>query len=304
MRGRLSIWLKALRAHFLPATVSPVLIGTAAAWFQSGRFDPVVFILALVGGIFVHLGANLSNDYFDARSEADALNLDRNALSGGSRVIQDGLIPASRILIAAVACLAAGALIGLYLVWRLESLTLLVLGIVGVFCAYFYTGAPLRLGYRGLAEALNGISFGPIITLGAYVVQAGNLSAVAALASVPPGMLLACLLMINEFPDHDADRAVGKRTIVVNLGKKNALGVYHAAMFFSFLWVPVFAIAGIFPPWTLVSLLSFPFALRAYASSRRNYADSAALVTANVSTLLLHLFFNTLLAAGFLVSRL
>ena len=213
-------WIKALRAHFLPATIAPVLIGTAVAWFATGRFDPLVFCLALIGGIFVHLGANLSNDYFDARSEADALNVDRNALSGGSRVIQDGLIPAGQILAAAISFLAAGALIGLYLAWRLHSVLLLGIGAAGVFCAYFYTGAPLRLGYRGLAEVLNGISFGPIITAGAYVVQTGSISGAVLLASIPPGVLLATLLMINEFPDYDSDLSVGKRTIVVGLGKK------------------------------------------------------------------------------------
>ncbi len=297
-------WIKALRAHFLPATIAPVLIGTAVAWFDSGKFDPAVFILALVGGIFVHLGANLANDYFDARSEADAMNVDRNALSGGSRVIQDGLIPAGQILAAALSFLAAGALIGLYLVVRLRSPALLGIGVLGVFCAYFYTGEPLRLGYRGLAEVLNGISFGPIITLGSYVVQTGTVSAAAVMASIPPGVLLATLLMINEFPDHDADLSVGKRTIVVNLGKKKALGVYHAAMFFPFIWVPAFVIAGLFPAWTLISLASLPFAARAWRSSTRNYSDSAKLVTANVSTLLLHLFFNVFLAAGFLITRL
>lgn len=304
LRAMFLTWIKALRAHFLPATIAPVLIGTSVAWFDSGRFHPAVFILALIGGIFVHLGANLSNDYFDARSEADALNVDRNALSGGSRVIQDGLIPAGQILAAALSFLAAGALIGMYLVFRLQSPALLGIGVLGVFCAYFYTADPLRLGYRGLAEILNGISFGPIITLGAYLVQTGTVSAAAAAASVPPGVLLATLLMINEFPDHDADLSVGKRTIVVSLGKKKALGVYHAAMFFPFAWVPAFVIAGLFPAWTLLSLAGLPLAVRAWRSSTRNYSDSAKLVTANVSTLFLHIFFNLLLAAGFLLPRL
>jgi 1,4-dihydroxy-2-naphthoate octaprenyltransferase len=296
-------WLKALRAHFLPATIAPVLIGTSVAWYETGSFDLPLFLIALLGGIMIHLGANLGNDYFDARSETDSLNVDRNALSGGSRVIQDGLIPAGKILAAALSCFAVGSLIGLYLVWRLQSLTLLALGAIGVFCAYFYTGTPLRLGYRGFAETLNGLSFGPILTLGAYLVQTRTFSVPAAFASIPPGMVLASLLMINEFPDYDSDGSVGKRTIVVMLGKRKALTVYHAAMFFPFLWVPACVLAGLFPVWTLVFLASFPFAARAFVHSRRNYQDSAKLVTANISTLLLHMSFNLLLAAGFLLAR-
>lgn len=291
-------WIKALRAHFLTATVAPVLVGTAAAWYAAGSFDLASFILALVGCALIHLGANMSNDYFDYRSETDALNASASAFSGGSRVIQDGLLSARQILTAAIACLSAGSLIGIWLVVTQRNIPLLVIGVLGVFCAYFYTGTPLRLGYKGFAEVLNGVSFGPLVAMGAYAVQAPLWSTTAFLASFPPGILLAVLLMINEFPDHDADKAVGKKTIVVLLGKQRALLVYQAAMFFPFLWVAAFVIAGIFPAWALLSLLSAPLAVRAFAISRAHYDDDRKIVAANRDTFLLHLAFNLLFALG------
>ena len=292
-------WFTALRAHFLTATAAPLLVGTAVAWFAARSFDLVNFLLACAGGILIHLGANMSNDYFDFASETDAKNASGSAYSGGSRVIQQGLIPARHILIAAIACFAAGALIGILLVVKLRSIPLLAIGLLGVFCAYFYTGTPLRLGYRGLAEVLNGVSFGPIIALGAYAVQAPLWSTTAFLASIPPGVLLALVLMINEFPDFDSDRAVGKKTIVVLLGRRKALTVYHAAMLIPFLWVPAFVIAGIFPAWTLLSLLSLPLAWSAFRVSRKHFMDNTKIVAANMNTFLLHLAFNLLLALGF-----
>jgi 1,4-dihydroxy-2-naphthoate polyprenyltransferase len=292
------IWFKALRAHFLTATVAPVLVGTAAAWYSAGTFNPVSFVLALVGCALIHLGANMSNDYFDYRSETDALNASASAFSGGSRVIQEGLLTARQILTAAIACFTIGSLIGIGLVVTQRNIPLLAIGLLGVFCAYFYTGTPLRLGYKGFAEILNGVSFGPIVAMGAYAVQAPLWSTPAFLASFPPGVLLAALLMINEFPDHDADKAVGKKTIVVLLGKRKALHVYHASMLFSFLWVTAFVIAGVFPVWALLALLSAPLAVRAFMVSRKNYGDDRKIVAANRDTFLLHLAFNILFALG------
>ncbi len=295
-------WLRALRAHFLTATIAPVLVGTAAAWFETARFDLAIFILAFGGAILVHLGANMANDYFDYRSETDERNVSSSAYSGGSRVIQEGLIPARHVLVAAVCCLAAGSLVGFFLAWKLRSLLLLVLGLAGVSLAYFYTGSPVRLGYHGFAEIANGLSFGPIITLGAAVVQTGTVFPVAVLASVPPGLLLASVLMINEFPDYESDRAVGKKTIVVLAGRRAALAVYHATMLLACAWVPAFVMLGAFPPWTLLALAAVPFGIRAWRVSLRHYDDSRTIVAANGATFLLHITFNLLLGLGFLLS--
>lgn len=104
--------------------------------------------------------------------------------------------------------------------------------------------------------------------------------------------------MINEFPDHDADKAVGKRTVVVLLGKPRALLVFQGTILFSFVWVAAFVIAGVLPPWALLTLLSAPFAVNAFLISGRHYRDDKKLVAANMSTFFLHLSFNLLLALG------
>ena len=298
---KLKAWLKALRAHFLTATVAPILVGTGAAWYATGSFDLLGFFLALVGGMLIHLGANMSDDYFDSLSETDALNASISAYSGGSRVIQEGLIPARQILVAALGCMVAGSLMGIYLVVKLQSIPLLVIGTLGVFCAYFYTGTPLRLGYRGLAEIICGIGFGPMMALGAYFVQTPGLTATAVAASIPVGLLLAMVLVINEFPDFDSDGAVGKRTIVVILGKSRAVRMYHVGILIPFIWVPGFVIAGIFPAWSLLVLASLPLAVKAFLVSRAHFQDSAKILGANMSTFFLHLSFNLLLSLGFLL---
>jgi 1,4-dihydroxy-2-naphthoate octaprenyltransferase len=125
------------------------------------------------------------------------------------------------------------------------------------------------------------------------------LTITAALASIPPGIHLATLLLVNEFPDYEADMAAGKRTAVVNLGKPGAAILYHVIVFFPFPWVAAFVIAGIFPIWTLISLVTLPLAIRAAAVVRRHVRDGSPILAANKDTFLLHLAFNVLLAVGF-----
>jgi 1,4-dihydroxy-2-naphthoate octaprenyltransferase len=298
---KLRHWITALRAHFLTVTVAPVLIGTATAWYQEGRFNALRFLLALAGASLIHLGANMSNDFFDARSEADARNAGGSAFSGGSRVIQNGLIPARHILTAALGCMAAGSLIGIWFAVSLSSPWILALGMLGVFIAYAYTGVPLRLGYHGFGEILNFASFGPIMVLGAFAVQAPLWSWTALAASLPVGLLLAGVLVINEFPDHDSDRTVGKMTVVVLLGKSRALLVYDATLALPFLLVIAFAVSGIFPGWTLLALLSSPLAARAIRVAHEHHGSSRRLTAANRDTFLLHISFSALFAAGLFI---
>src|SRR3989344_6072028 len=144
---KLKLWLRALRLPFLTATLVPVILGSAAAWHDFNAFSWPLFFLALFGAIFVHLGVNLSNDYFDHISGNDKANKVPTPFSGGSRVIQEKLIPAKRILTAAILFFALGAAIGLYLNFILPGNVVITLGAMGIFLGLFYTAPPLKIGY-------------------------------------------------------------------------------------------------------------------------------------------------------------
>lgn len=167
---RMKVWLKAMRAPFFQAVIIPSLLGTVIAWSKAGIFHPGYFVLATLGVVFVNAGTNLANDYFDHQSRADDINKEVTPFSGGSRVIQEGLLPPRWVYLASLVFLGLASLIGLYLTY-MRGLAILVIGMIGVGSGYFYPASPIKVGYRGWGELLAGINCGPLVVLGAYYVQ-------------------------------------------------------------------------------------------------------------------------------------
>lgn len=299
---RFGLWVRALRAPFFTAAVVPVVIGTAVALQETGAFSLLFFALALAGAVAAHAGTNLGNDYYDHKSGNDEANRAPTPFSGGSRVIQEGLIPASRIFSASVTSFLVAAAIGIYF-YATFGFPILVIGAIGVAMGFFYTAPPVRLGYRGLGELFVGLGFGTLIVAGSYYVQAAALSGTAFIASAPIAILIAMVLLINEFPDHDADKKVGKRTLVVILGKKRALRLYHSMVVLAYALVGILAVPGIYPIYTLAVFLTLPLAAKAIRISGKNY-DTHYILPANAATVMAHLFFGLLFAAGYVAAAL
>ena len=132
----LKIWIKATRLPFLTATLMPVLLGAAISWSESGRFNILTFFMVLLGVSLLHLAANTCNDYFDHVTKNDWLNKNPTPFSGGSRVIQEGMVSPKGILVFSIACFAAGSMIGLWLNYRMGTNVILFLGITGVFLGF------------------------------------------------------------------------------------------------------------------------------------------------------------------------
>jgi len=160
LASKVSFWLRASRFQFFTASVVPVIVGGATAYWETGTVLWSYWIATLVALVLLHAAANLANDYYDHLSRNDEINIEFiSPFTGGSRFIQKQLTSPVSILIAALACLAVGSGIGLILVW-LRGWPILVLGVVGGLSGFFYTANPLRLGYRGLGEIFIFLDFG------------------------------------------------------------------------------------------------------------------------------------------------
>ena len=303
LQRRLLIWLQALRAQFFTAPLVSVLLGSVMAWHGTGRFNWIYFLLAIFGGFFINAGLNLSNDYFDHTSGVDSNNPHHNPFSGGSRVIQEGLLSPKKMLWAGITCFSIGSAIGLFLDFALPGHTILIIGLVGVFLAYFYSATPARIGYTGLGEICCGIGFGPMMVLGAYYVQVGRLDWQPLWASLPVGVLIALVLYINEFPDYEADKQAGKKTLVVILGKRKAVRFYPIFLLLSYVLIVVGVIGRIFPLLALISLLNIPLAFRAIKTAREHYDEILGLLPANAATIAIHLSLGLLLSGGYILDR-
>jgi len=301
IRPRLSagwLFLRTTRLPFLSATAVPVLLGIAVA-ARGGTFDLGLALLTVIGAALAHLAINVSNDIFDTLSGADAANVTPTPFSGGSRVLLYDLLTLRQLIALDLALLGGAAAIGLALVWATGSATLLWIGIAGIALGIGYTAPPVKLVYRGLGEIGVAIGFGPIMLLGAYVVQTGSLSWEAVVASIPVAILVALILYVNEIPDRVGDAAAGKGTLPVRLPQGVVTGVYLAAAGLAFAVVVVGVIARVLPVATLLALLAAPLVWQVYGGIRRYYAQPYALMPVMGTNIKVHLYVGLLLLAGY-----
>lgn len=262
------------------------------------------FLLTLAAAILLHAGANTANDYFDHKSGADEANLNFfTPIYGGSRVIQNGEMRPGEMLALSLSCLGMGSAIGVYLAVS-RGLPILWLGLIGILSGFFYTAPPISLANRGLGELAILLNFGILPTLGAYYVQARSFSLEVFLASIPVGLLMANVLIINEFPDYQADKQAGKRHLVVRMGKRKARWLYLLILIFTFLCIILFASFRLISRFALLSLLTLPLAIKIGMNTWKYYADSRKLLPSNIGSIAAHSSIGALLCLGYILQKL
>jgi 1,4-dihydroxy-2-naphthoate octaprenyltransferase len=258
------------------------------------------WLLALVAGCAVHLGLNIANDIFDDASGADAANVTPTPFSGGSRVIQYGLVSRKGMVAACIGFYAVAVAIGLFLAAE-RGWWLLAIGAVGVALSLAYTAPPFRLVHRGLGEPVTALGFGPVMTLGAYFVCAQRWSWEAFYISLPVALLIALVLYVNQIPDRAGDEAVGKRTLIVRWPESRVITAYELMAGAAFVLIALGPALGITPWWTLVGLVTIPLALKVVRGLRASYGQPYALMPVMQTNIALHLFTGLLLVAGYLI---
>ncbi len=300
MSSRLALWLRASRLPFLSASLTPALLGALAAYHGTGMLDGTGLVVTLAGVACIHLGANLANDYYDWKTGCDSRNPEPTPFSGGSRVIQEGLISPRVVMAAAAVCFALGAAAGVYLNAETPGNVVMVLGLLGLAGGFLYTAAPVSLSYRGLGEAVVFLCFGPPLVAGGYAVQAGRVDAVAVAASMPAGLLVLAVLLVNEVLDVEWDAEAGKRTLVVALGRERGYNLFVAVYVAAYAWVGLGIALRLYEPIAAVSVLPLLFSLRRLAPGRA-LRDRAGAVEASRVTVLSQGTTTGLLAISYLL---
>jgi 1,4-dihydroxy-2-naphthoate octaprenyltransferase len=296
-------WLVITRAPFLSAALMPVFIGGAfaAAMLGEAAFPAFNYTLTVIGVCLLHLASNVYNDYFDWKSGTDQANANYFLkYSGGSRAIELGLTDLSGTLRIANGLLAAAVAIGLYLTWQV-GWGVLLYGLLGAALGYFYTAPPVRLVARhGLGEIAIGLAFGPLITAGTAYVVTGSFDPTwtTFLVGVPVGLLTANILIINQIPDLEGDKATGKNHLVVTLGRDRTPWLYGGTLLVSTLihgWM-VMTLPMATPLWWVpfgMSVVYGAYIIR-YMVQNLNRRE---LVHANVQTIILNVAYGAAFAA-------
>ena len=293
------VWFLETRPHFLILSLTLVPIGTALAYYH-GYFNPLNFALALVGLVLLHVSVNVLNDYFDYKYGID-LQTSRTPFSGGSGFLPAGALNPSAVYRLGVFAFLGGALIGVYFLITV-GLILLPIIILGAVFVCLYTSHLVRL--KGVAEVSAGLGLGALPVLGAYLVQTGFYSLEVALVSIPSGILTFNLLLLNEFPDVEADRKGGRKHLVVLLGRRAASKLYAALALTVYAWILVCVLLGLTSPFLLLCFATFPLAFKAAKTALKECEELRGLMPALGLNVLVVLITQTLLAVSYLAAAL
>ncbi len=303
-KSKLIILFRASRPQFLVASAAPVLVGSCLGYATVGSFNWPLFILALLGIMAIHSGANMANDYFDHISGNDWANKNPTPFSGGSRYIQEGILTPKSILLTSLVALTVGSIMGIIIIILTESVFILILGLIGLLGGFFYTAPPVKLGYRYIGEFVIALLFGVFPVYGSYYLQTGVLDIVPLLPGCIVGILIFLVILINEFPDLQADAAVNKRTLVVLFGVQVSVWIYRTTLVASFIIAAAMMIYGSLFFAGLLYLITLPIAVRAVKFANKEDLIKPGQYRANQITVLLHAVGSLALTIGIIITAL
>src|SRR5258706_4565350 len=290
------IWVKTARPFSLTATVSPILAGTAVAAYD-GTFHIVNFLVTLCSSLFLQIGTNYFNEYFDHR-----YGLDTPESLGSSTVIFRHEMTAAQVLAGGVISFGIAAALGLLLIY-LVGPAILLFGVAGMAIAYFYSARPFQFAARGLGDLLVYVAMGFLMTWRAYYVQIPRWSWLAFAASIPVGLLVTAILNMNNTRDYQDDLAVQKRTLPVRFGQVFGQRFHAFLLIGSYIAVTLFVLVRLLPLFSLAVWITFPLAF-SNVRSVLMATDRKAFAIGIKRTATLHLQFAAMLALGIGVAAL
>jgi len=249
-------WVLAIRPRTLPAAAAGVVMGAALAWHDGYfRFDAV--LVCLFTALLLQIGSNLANDVFDFERGTDTAER-----LGPTRVTQAGILTPNQVKVGMAVVFGLSAVLGLYLAW-LGGWVIIIMGIAAIVSAIAYTGGPFPIGYYGLGDIFVFIFFGLASVAGTYYIQAGTVTPAVWWMTIPPGLIITAILVVNNLRDLENDRKAGKHTMAVRLGERGTKIQYIACIAIAYLVLIPVAWFGLIPWWTLLTWFSLPIAYQA-----------------------------------------
>ena len=292
-------WLMEIRAPFLLVTLISVLVGVSVVvWEGTHPINALYLGLAFLGALLSHVAVNVLNEYFDYKSGVDFKTM-KTPFSGGSGVLPAGLLNPRNVYIVGIGCIAGIIAIGGYFIY-VHGPLIIPVGVVGIITVYFYTTyitkSPL------LCAIAPGLGFGPLMVMGTYFALTGTNSLAAGLASLIPAFLVSNLLLLNQFPDVEADASVSRRHYPIAIGLEKSSQVYAALIFAAYLALIISVLVGVLPYLALLGLVTLPLGLLVVMGVRKYHDQIERLIPVMARNVMLTLFFPMLMAIGIIIS--
>jgi 1,4-dihydroxy-2-naphthoate polyprenyltransferase len=289
-----SLWSRAIRIKFLLASVIAVTNGIAISYWKTGYIDFGYALLTFFGVLCLHISVDLLNDYSDFKRGIDT-NTKRTKYSGGTGVIPENLIDSRLIYCAGIIFLIMGGLTGFYFVTT-KGIIILILLIFAIISIYFYSTNIVNAGLGELFVAIKGC----MIVLGSYYIQSDTIELTSVYVGVIIGLLSALVLLVTSFPDYEADKKSGRRTLIIVIGKENSVKLFILIIGITYAMIIGGSIFKVLPIFSTIALLSIPFAVKAVHKLRR-FNDSGELISSMANSIIYSRVCGILLAISFII---
>ncbi|RMW35488.1 MAG: prenyltransferase [Nitrosopumilus sp.] len=291
----LSVWFRVIRIRFLLASVIAVSVGFALNWWQNSTIEPFDAVLTFAGVMALHASVDLLNDFWDFKRGIDT-KTPKTKMSGGTGVLPEGLLKPSSVYRAGIAFLVIGSAIGAYFVITDGIIIAAILGFA-ILSIYFYS---TKIVDSGLGEFFVAVK-GSMIVLGTFFIQSGQITIESILAGIVVGSLSSLVLFIASFPDHDADKSKGRKTLVIAVGKQKATKLFWIFPFVSYGVIILGVSLNLFPIIALITFLSIPLMIKSGFGLKKNFDSVEKLIPYMSSTLMSSRITGALFVLSFII---
>lgn len=288
------LWFRAIRIKFILASIIAVSNGIAISYWKTGSVDPGYALLTYFGIMCLHISVDLLNDYYDFKRGIDT-NTKRTRYSGGTGVIPENLINPRLIYCVGVVFLILGGLTGLYFV-TINGIVILILLSFAIISIYFYSTNIVNAGLGELFVAIKGC----MIVMGSYYIQSDTIDLTSVFVGIIIGLLSAVVLLVTSFPDYEADKKSGRRTLVILSGKQNSVKIFAGLIIVTCGMILGGAIFNLIPVFSTIGLLSIPFAVKAIYKLKR-FNEPSHLVSSMANSIIYSRICGLLLAISFII---
>lgn len=289
------MWLRVIRVRFLLASVIAVSVGLSINWWQNSSFGIFEAALTFAGVMALHASVDLLNDYWDYKRGIDTVTK-RTKMSGGTGVLPEGLLTPKSVYRAGLAFLIIGSVIGSYFVITNGLIIAIILGFA-IVSIYFYS---TKIVDSGLAEFFVAVK-GSMIVLGTFFIQSNQITIESILGGIVVGTLSSLVLFIASFPDHDADKSKGRKTLVIALGKQKATLFFWLFPIVTYGTIFVGMMFELFPIWSIISFATIPLLIRGGIGLKRNYDTVDSMIAPMSMTLMFSRVTGALFVASFVI---
>ena len=292
----IAVWFRVIRVKFLLASVIAVSLGLAISYWQTKSIDILSAAITMGGILLLHASVDLLNDYSDYKRGIDTITK-RTKFSGGTGVLPEGLLKPSTVYYAGIICLVLGSLAGVYFIVVHGWIIAAILGFA-ILSIYFYS---TKIVDSGLGEIFVGIK-GTMIVLGTIYIQTEQIVPTNILSGIIAGTLSSFVLFITSFPDHDADKQKGRKTLVIVLGKTKASSLYWVFPGVAYGLVALGIALELLPVYCAIVYTSIPMMLKAGCNIKRSIDDVEKFVIIMKSTVLFSRITGALFVLSFLIA--